>query len=226
MSIFLRVSIIVWLGMDGHTLEIINLFAGFISLRIGIKWSLMFICFVVSIKLSKICLLDKNMQKRLLDIREMNLMFFGCTILPIARIYSIWGTPSTELKTIACSLLGIFSEAAAVAKFFSLSVLLFDVVLKVIRACALSEINSLVSGAIVFAACALSARGVREVDGEMFLLSDRCVLLSVEDVLRFVSATVVLEAVRGIEDDLIFCLLKVGCIDVDEMLSFGLLSLL
>jgi len=60
----------------------------------------------------------------------------------------------------------------------------------------------------------------------MILLSERCVLLSVEEVLRFVSATVVLEAVRGIEDDLIFCLLKVDCIDVDEMLSFGLFSLL
>jgi hypothetical protein len=68
---------------------VINLFAGLISLRIGIKGSLIFMCFVVSIKLSKICLLGKKMQKRLFDIRETNLMFFGRIILPIARIYSI-----------------------------------------------------------------------------------------------------------------------------------------
>lgn len=34
-SVFHRASTIALLGMDGHTLDIINLFAGFISLRIG-----------------------------------------------------------------------------------------------------------------------------------------------------------------------------------------------
>lgn len=82
-------------------------------------------------------------------------MFFGRTILPIARIYSIWGTPSIELNTIACSLLRIFSIALAVTKLLSLSVLLFDVVLMVwvIRACGLKEIWSLGSDAIGFGTC-------------------------------------------------------------------------
>jgi hypothetical protein len=175
--------------MDGHTLEIINLFAGLISLCIGIKWSLIFMCFFVSIKLSKICLLDKKLQKWLFDIRETNLMFFGRTILSIARIYLIWGTLSIELNTIACSLLGVFSMAAAVAKFLLLSVLLFDVVLMVwvIRACESEEISSLVSDAIVFATCLLSVRGTGEEESVMFLLLERCVvflgLLSGEKVL-------------------------------------------
>jgi hypothetical protein len=57
----------------------------------------------------------------------------------------------------------------------------------------------------------------------MFLLLEGCAvllgLLSGEEVLQFVSATVALEADRGIEDNLIFCLFKVDCIGVDEMLG-------
>jgi hypothetical protein len=51
-------------------------------------------------------------------------------------------------------------------------------------------------------------------------------LLSGEEVLQFVSATVALEADRGIEDNLIFCLFKVDCIGIDEILSFERLDLL
>ena len=119
----------------------------------------------------------------------------------------------------------------AVAKFLMLSVLLFDVELKVlvIRVCELEEIPSLVSNAIVFDVCTLSARGDGEVENVMFLLSERCAellgLLSGE-VLRIVSATVEFAADRGVEDNLTFCLFKVDCVDVDEMLRFERLDLL
>jgi hypothetical protein len=135
-SIFFKASIIAWLGMDGHTLDIINLFNELISLRVGIIWSLILICLVICIELFKICLLDKKMQKRLLYICETNLKFLGRTIFPITRKYSILGMSSIELKTIACSLLGFFSIDVAVAKCLTLSVLMFDVVMKICVICA------------------------------------------------------------------------------------------
>lgn len=125
-SIFLRASKIAWLGIDGHTFDMTNLLAGFNNLRIGIVWSLIFIDWVVCIKLSSICLLDKKTQKRLFEILEMNIMFFGETILPIAKMYSFCGIPSIELKTKACSRLGVFSIATADAKFILLCVVFDD----------------------------------------------------------------------------------------------------
>lgn len=62
------------------------------------------------------------MQKRLLVIRETNVMLIGLTILPMAIMYSICGIPSTELNTIACSLHGMFFVAVAVAKFMCIFV--------------------------------------------------------------------------------------------------------
>lgn len=41
--IFLKESTIARFGMDGHTLEKMNLLAGVMSLRVCIIWSLMFI---------------------------------------------------------------------------------------------------------------------------------------------------------------------------------------
>jgi len=87
--------------------------AGFSNLRIGIVCSLILIDWVVCIKLSRICLLERKMQKRLFEILEMNVMFFGDTIFPTAKIYSFCGIPSIELNTKACSRLGVFSMATA-----------------------------------------------------------------------------------------------------------------
>lgn len=76
------------MGIDGHTFDMMNLLAGFNNLRICIVCSLILIVCVVWIRLSSICLLDKKMQNRLLDILEIKVMFLGETIFPIAKIYS------------------------------------------------------------------------------------------------------------------------------------------
>lgn len=96
--IFLKASNIVRFGMDRRTLEMMYLLAGLMSLRIGIIWSLIFIDCVVWIRLSNICLLDRNMQKRLFDILETNVMFLGWTIFPISNIYSILGNTIDRIK--------------------------------------------------------------------------------------------------------------------------------
>lgn len=74
----------------------------------------------MSIKFSRLCLLDRNMQNRLLEILDTNVMFLGETIFPIANTYSFCGMPSMELKTIAWSFDGVLSFAVIVANVVSL----------------------------------------------------------------------------------------------------------
>jgi len=104
----------IWLLIDGQTLDITILLAGLFNLRIGNSWLLIVMKGCVSIKLSKICLLDKNMQNWLLEILDTNMIFLGKTILPTANT-SFCGMPSIELKTIAWSLDGVLSFAAIAA---------------------------------------------------------------------------------------------------------------
>lgn len=98
-SILFSASSIDRLGIDGHTLDKIIRFAGFINLRIWIVWSLMIIDLVWCIRLSRTCLLDRKIQKRLLDILDMKIIFIGLTIFPIASTYSFCGIPSIESNT-------------------------------------------------------------------------------------------------------------------------------
>jgi len=104
-----------WLLIDGQTLDITILLAGLFNLRICNSWLFIVMKGCESIKLSKICLLDKNMQNRLLEILDTNVIFLGETILPTANTYSFCGMPSMELKTIAWSLDGVLSFAVIVA---------------------------------------------------------------------------------------------------------------
>jgi hypothetical protein len=46
-NIFFKAFTIPCFGMDGHTLEMMNLLAGLMNLRICIIWSLIFIDFVI-----------------------------------------------------------------------------------------------------------------------------------------------------------------------------------
>lgn len=124
--IYFNASTIARFDMDGQTLDITMRLAWLTNLRICIKWSFILIYCVCSIRLSKTCLLDKNIQKRWFEMRDTNIMLVGFTILPMAIIYSIWGIPSIELNTIACSLLGVFSVAVALAKFMLVFVLVED----------------------------------------------------------------------------------------------------
>ena len=107
---------IIMLGMDGHTFDIVIFLAGLINLRIGIVCSFIDIVLDFSRSVSSTSLLEKKIQKRLLDILEVNIMSRGRISFPIASIYSICLIPSIELKTIACSLDGVFSFAVIVAK--------------------------------------------------------------------------------------------------------------
>jgi len=104
------------LEIDGHTLDITILFAGFISLRIGIMCSLIEIDWCVFIRLSSVILFDRNIQKRLFEILEPKSMFLGDTILLMAIMYSFCGMPSIELSTNVCSVDGGFSFAVIAAK--------------------------------------------------------------------------------------------------------------
>lgn len=88
MYIYFSASNIAWLGIDAHTLDMIIRFEGLINLRIWIVGSLILIYCACCIKLYRTCLLDKNMQKRLLDILDTKMIFIGLTILPVASIYS------------------------------------------------------------------------------------------------------------------------------------------
>jgi len=109
-----------WLLIEGQTLNITVLSAGFLSLRICSSWLLIFMNGCVSIKLSTIFLLDRNMQNRLLEILDTKVIFLGETIFPTANTYYFCGMPSMELKTIAWSLDGILSFAVIVANVISL----------------------------------------------------------------------------------------------------------
>lgn len=114
LSIFFNASNIARLRIDGHTLDI--RFTGLINLRLWIIQSLILIYCVCSIKLSRTCLLDKNMRKRLLDFFDTKIIFIGLTIFPIASTYSFWRIPSIEINTIAFSLFRVLSVAVIVAK--------------------------------------------------------------------------------------------------------------
>lgn len=71
----------------------------------------MVIVWVVANRDSNASLIDKNIKNRLLYILDTYVMFFGNIIIfPIAMTYSLWRTPSIELKTIAWSLFGVFSK--------------------------------------------------------------------------------------------------------------------
>jgi len=82
----------------------------------GIKWSFIEIILDFSRSVSRTSLLERNMQKRLFDILDVNIMFRGEVNFPITNMYSNCRTPSMELKTIACSLDGVFSFAVIVTK--------------------------------------------------------------------------------------------------------------
>lgn len=56
------------------------------SLRICMMCSFTVIVLVFSNSASSISLLDKNMQKRLFDILDVNIMCFGDTIFPTDRM--------------------------------------------------------------------------------------------------------------------------------------------
>lgn len=84
--IFLSVSSITWLGMQGHTLDITILLAGLMSLRVWITCSLIVIVCVTSRRESSICLVERKIQKRLFDIRDTKTIFLGEIILPMATI--------------------------------------------------------------------------------------------------------------------------------------------
>lgn len=74
-------------GMDGQTFEITILLVVFISLRICITFSLIVMDLVFSTRESTVCLLFRNMQKRLLEILDTKSIFFGDTICPTALCY-------------------------------------------------------------------------------------------------------------------------------------------
>lgn len=76
------------IGNRRASFDMMNRLVGFNNLRICIVCSLILIVCVVWIRLSNICLLDNNMQNRLLDILEIKVMFLGETIFPIAKTYS------------------------------------------------------------------------------------------------------------------------------------------
>jgi hypothetical protein len=80
--------------MDEQTLDITILLAGLLSLRICSSWMFIIIERCVSIKLSRICLLARNMQTRLFKILDTKDIFLEETMLPIAIIYSFCGMPS------------------------------------------------------------------------------------------------------------------------------------
>jgi len=77
-------SSMTWFGMEGQTSDITILFAGLISLRIWIASLLTVIVEVFSIRESSICLLDRNSQKRLLEILDTYVILLGPIIWPIA----------------------------------------------------------------------------------------------------------------------------------------------
>lgn len=83
--IILRCSRILWLLIDGQTLDISILLARLFSLQICNSWLLIVMKGCEFIKLSKICLLDKNTQNRLYEILDTNVIFLGETILPTAN---------------------------------------------------------------------------------------------------------------------------------------------
>lgn len=109
-----------WLLIEGQTLDIIILLAGLLSLLICSSRLFIVMNGCVSIKLSKICLLDRNMRNQLLEILDTNVIFLGETIFPTANTYSFCGMPSIELKTIVWSLDGVLSFAVIVANVISL----------------------------------------------------------------------------------------------------------
>lgn len=77
MLIILSCSRMIWLLIDGQTLDNTILLAGLFNLLIGNSWLFIVMKGCVSIKLSKICLLDKNMQNRLFEILDTNVIFLG-----------------------------------------------------------------------------------------------------------------------------------------------------
>ena len=91
-------------------------FAGLINLRTGNVCSFIKIILDFSRSVSRTSLLERNMQKRLFDILEVKIMSHGEISFPMARIYSNCRAPFMELKTIACSLKGVFSFAVIEAK--------------------------------------------------------------------------------------------------------------
>ena len=118
--LFCSASSIKLLGIVGYTLDNIILLNGVISLRIGISLSLTLINGCSLIRLSAIFSLVRKMQKRLLDILDAEIIFFGEVIWLTAIIYSICLMPSIVLKTITWFNLGRFSVPLAVvsAKVF------------------------------------------------------------------------------------------------------------
>jgi len=80
------------------------------------------VCLIIEIvldfsrRVSWASLLEKNIQKRLFDILDVNIMSRGEVNFPMASMYSNCRTPSMELKTIACSLDGVFSFAVIETK--------------------------------------------------------------------------------------------------------------
>jgi len=102
--------------MEGHTFDKVIFLAGLINLRMGMMCSFIDIVFDFSRSVSRTYLREKNLKNRLLDILEVNIMSRGGISFPIASIYSSCLIPSMELKTIACSLDGVFSFAVIVAK--------------------------------------------------------------------------------------------------------------
>lgn len=69
-----------WLLINGQTLYITILLAGLFSLRICNSWLFIVMKGCEYIKLSKICLLGKNMQNRLFEILDTNVIFLRETI--------------------------------------------------------------------------------------------------------------------------------------------------
>jgi len=102
-----RWDIMLSFGIVGETLEIMILLAGFINLLILIMvWPFNLMLGWLVISKSTVFFSLKNIQNRLLDMRETNLMFFGAVNLLMAMMYSIWGILSIDSKTIAWSFLG------------------------------------------------------------------------------------------------------------------------
>jgi len=98
-------SRIIWLGIDKQKLDITILFPELLSLRICNSWLLIItITLCVSIKLSRICLLDEKLHKRLFEILEMKKMFLLDKVFSVAITYSSCWMLSMELNTIEWSL--------------------------------------------------------------------------------------------------------------------------
>jgi hypothetical protein len=86
-SIFSWASLMISLAIEGHTFDNIMRLDGLINLRIGIFRLAMYIVGWLVIKSSAVCLFFKNIQKRLFEIRDAEMMLGGSVLLLSAMMY-------------------------------------------------------------------------------------------------------------------------------------------